>query len=202
MTLQGHSRIKNNIDFATHEGQGYLKVAAVNILRAFGRQVSEPGLEKTPERFAKAFLENSEEDQSPEELVTSALFEEKYDGMLVENNITFYSLCEHHLLPFFGTSTVAYIPDGKIVGLSKIPRLIRLVALGPNVQERITDVVADVLMNVAAPKGVGVILKANHLCMASRGVRSEDTQTITSAVRGLFKAAGTARQEFLELARR
>jgi GTP cyclohydrolase IA len=176
-----------------------LEEAGKMILSAFGRSTDERGLERTPERFANFFLEENNED--PAEILRTGLFKEDSSDMVVQNGITFYSLCEHHLAPFFGTATVGYIPTENVIGLSKLTRLVRVVALGPNVQERITTRVADYIEEVAQAKAVGVILKAHHLCMSARGVKAESAETRTSAIRGIFKEPGSsARAEFLRLA--
>ena len=176
----------------------YLAGAAGLILKAFGRDPEEPALVKTPQRFADFYTQDNSVD--PARLLESAIFEDDGSGMVVVNGISFYSLCEHHLVPFFGTATIAYLPDGKLVGLSKLPRLLRAVAQGPNLQERITTKVADLMVEVLAPKGVGVVLRATHLCMAARGVRTEQALTVTSEVRGVLMESGaSARQEFLRL---
>ena len=176
----------------------HLEAAAESILHAFRRTIDEPGLERTPARFADYYTQDNS--LEPEELLKSALFEEESSGMVVLNGLSFYSLCEHHLVPFFGTATIAYLPTGKLLGLSKFVRVLRAVAQGPNLQERITKKVADLIEEVLEPAGVGVILRATHLCMAARGVRAEQALTVTSEVRGVIKDAGTsARQEFLRL---
>ena len=176
----------------------HLEAAAESILHAFGRTVEEVGLERTPQRFADYYTQDNSVE--PEELLTSAIFEEESYGMVVLNGIGFYSLCEHHLVPFFGTATIAYLPKGKLVGLSKLPRLLRAVAQGPNLQERITAKVADLIDRILEPAGVGVVLRATHLCMAARGVRTEQALTVTSEVRGVLRdASASARQEFLRL---
>ncbi len=175
-----------------------LKESAFLLLRAFGAE-DNSGLERTPERFADIFLQDLEED--PKELLERSIIKgEGYSGMVVENYISFVSLCEHHLLPFYGLGTIAYIPDKKIVGLSKLPRLLKRIATGPNLQERITEKVAEVMLEVLKPKAVGVVLTATHLCVKARGVRLEKAETTTSVVKGLFlKKGATARAEFLSL---
>jgi GTP cyclohydrolase I len=176
-----------------------LRDAATYVLRAFGKG-EEPFLARTPERFANYFLEESN-GTTPRELLEGALIEgESYKGMVIEQGLAFHSLCEHHLLPFFGTADIAYIPNEKLVGLSKIPRLLRLIAAGPNLQERIAQGVADALEEILSPKGVAVVLRATHLCMVARGVRAESSRTITPVLTGVFLTPGsTARLEFLSL---
>ncbi len=155
------------------------------------------GLQKTPERFARYLKEFT----SPPAFTLTVFEGEGYDEMVVQDNIMFYSLCEHHLLPFFGTATIAYIPNKKIVGLSKLARVLEHFSRRLQNQERITAQVADYLDEVISPKGVGVILSARHLCMEMRGVSKPGTQTSTSALRGLFKSNPQTRAEFLNIAR-
>lgn len=158
------------------------------------------GLAETPARVAKAWVEWTRGyHQDPREVLKA--FEdgaERYDEMVVVHKIPFYSTCEHHLAPFFGTARIGYIPDGRVVGLSKLPRLLDVFARRLQVQERITTQVADALMDVLMPKGVGVVLTARHLCMESRGVCKQGAETTTCALRGVFKD-GTVRAEFLSL---
>jgi len=132
-------------------------------------------------------------------VVNGALFTVNFDEMVVVKNIEFFSLCEHHLLPFFGRAHVAYLPNGKIVGLSKIPRVVEVFARRLQVQERLTDQVADALMRVLQPQGVGVVIEAFHLCMMMRGVEKQNSKTVTSALRGAFREDAKTRDEFLRL---
>jgi GTP cyclohydrolase I len=131
--------------------------------------------------------------------MNGAVFEEPHDSMILVRDVELYSLCEHHLLPFFGKTHVAYIPEGRILGLSKIPRLVDVFARRLQIQERLTDQVADALMDVLQPRGVGVVIEAYHLCMMMRGVEKQHSKTVTSALRGVF-LEGTTRDEFLRLA--
>jgi len=135
-----------------------------------------------------------------EDVVGGAMFDEAHDGMVLVRDIELYSLCEHHLLPFYGKAHVAYLPDGRIVGLSKIPRLVDLFARRLQVQERLTDQIADALMEVLDPQGVGVVIEANHLCMMMRGVEKQHSKAVTSALRGRFRDDARTRNEFLRLA--
>ena len=132
--------------------------------------------------------------------IGDALFEESHENMVLVRDIEVYSLCEHHLLPFFGKAHVAYIPDGRIVGLSKLPRVVEVFARRLQVQERLTEQIADALQQVLAPRGVGVVVEAVHLCMMMRGVEKQNSSTITSALRGTFRDDAKTRDEFLRLA--
>ena len=170
-------------------------------LALLGEDPEREGLVKTPERVASAmaFLTRGYS-MSLEDVVGDALFEEEHENMVMVRDIELYSLCEHHLLPFFGKAHVAYLPNGRLVGLSKIPRVIEVFARRLQVQERLTDQVADALMDVLDPRGVGVVIEAYHLCMMMRGVEKQNSKTLTSAVRGLFRSDQRTREEFLTLA--
>jgi GTP cyclohydrolase I len=169
------------------------------ILRLAGEDPDREGLVKTPERAAKAlhFLTQGYR-QNPEAILRSALFEQKYSEMVVVKDIELYSLCEHHLLPFFGKAHVAYIPNGKIVGLSKIPRVVDAFARRLQVQEKLTVEIRDCLQNALQPLGVAVVIEARHLCMQMRGVQKQNSITTTSAFTGEFEKEAT-RKEFLNL---
>jgi len=169
------------------------------MLNEIGEDPNREGLLKTPERVAKAyeFLTKGYH-QNVDEVINGAIFEEKYDEMVIVKDIDFYSMCEHHMLPFFGKMHVAYIPDGKIVGLSKIPRIIDMFSRRLQVQERLTQQVADVLQEKLNPKGVAVVAEGYHMCMMMRGVQKQNSVTTTSAVHGAFRAEKT-RLEFLNL---
>jgi GTP cyclohydrolase I len=173
------------------------------ILRALGEDPARPGLVRTPERVERAlrFLTRGYAEEA-RDVIGSALFRESHDNMVVVRDIEFYSLCEHHMLPFFGRAHVAYIPDGRIVGLSKMARVVDVFARRLQVQERMTDQIADALVESLAPKGVGVVLEAAHFCMMMRGVEKQDSKTITSALRGSFRDDGRTREEFLRLVHR
>ena len=138
--------------------------------------------------------------QTVEEVIGTALFEEEHDSMVIVRDIEVYSLCEHHLLPFFGKAHIAYIPDDKIIGLSKLPRIVDVFARRLQVQERLTEEIAQAIEDVLQPQGVGVVIEAVHLCMMMRGVEKQNSKTITSAVRGLFRRDHRTREEFLRLA--
>jgi len=169
------------------------------ILSDLGEDTHREGLVKTPERAAKAihFL-TSGYNQDPGAVIRSALFHESYNEMVIVKDIELYSLCEHHILPFFGKAHVAYIPNGKIVGLSKIPRVIDIFARRLQVQERLTHEIVDCLQKELEPQGVAVVIEARHMCMMMRGVQKQNSITTTSAFTGQFEH-GTTRSEFLRL---
>jgi GTP cyclohydrolase I len=169
------------------------------ILTEIGEDTEREGLIRTPERVAKAykFLTKGYK-QNVDEVINGAIFEEKYDEMVIVKDIDFYSMCEHHMLPFYGKIHVAYIPNGKIVGLSKIPRLVEMFARRLQVQERLTQQIADVLQEKLQPKGVAVVAEGYHMCMMMRGIEKQNSITTTSAVHGAFRAEKT-RLEFLSL---
>ncbi len=171
-----------------------------SILTAIGEDPNRRGLQRTPERVEQAlrFLTRGY-DQDPAQVIGSALFEEPHDNMVLVRDIEFYSLCEHHMLPFYGKAHVAYIPNGRIVGLSKMARVVEVFARRLQVQERMTDQVADALVDALQPRGVGVVIEAAHFCMMMRGVEKQDSKTITSALRGAFRDDGRTREEFLRL---
>lgn len=174
-----------------------------NLLEEIGEDPKRDGLLKTPERCAKAIVElTSGYKADIDAIINGALFDVEYNEMVLVKNITFYSLCEHHLLPFFGKAHVAYLPGKKVLGLSKIPRLVQAFARRLQVQERLTKDLAETLMSRLAPAGVGVIIEARHFCMEMRGIRSPESPTVTSAMLGAFKDDARTRQEFLELIRK
>ncbi|MCF6270664.1 MAG: GTP cyclohydrolase I FolE [Melioribacteraceae bacterium] len=169
------------------------------ILTEIGEDPEREGLLKTPERVAKAYKYLTKGyHQDVDNILNDAIFEEKYDEMVIVKDIDFYSMCEHHMLPFFGKIHIAYIPNGKIVGLSKIPRLVDMFARRLQVQERLTREIADVLQEKLQPKGVAVVAEGYHMCMMMRGVQKQNSTTTTSAVHGAFRAEKT-RMEFLNL---
>jgi len=173
------------------------------ILAQLGDDPSRQGLRHTPERFEKALRHlTSGYHQDIKKLLNGALFDVQYDEMVIVRDIELFSLCEHHLLPFFGTCHVAYLPNRKVVGLSKIPRLVNMFARRLQVQERLTSQIAHALMEHLEPRGVGVVIEARHLCMAMRGVEKQHSQTVTSAMLGEFRENARARTEFLALIRR
>ncbi|HTC34062.1 MAG TPA: GTP cyclohydrolase I FolE [Bryobacteraceae bacterium] len=173
------------------------------LLLKVGEDPSRPGLVRTPQRADKAlrFL-TSGYDTDVQSIVNGALFDEKCDEMVVVKDIEFYSMCEHHLLPFFGTMHVAYLPNKQVIGLSKIPRIVDMFARRLQLQERLTHQVAETLQDVLKPKGVGVICEARHFCMMMRGVEKQHSGTVTSAMLGAFRERKASRDEFLSLVSR
>ncbi|MEN8184594.1 MAG: GTP cyclohydrolase I FolE [Myxococcota bacterium] len=172
------------------------------ILREIGEDAQRDGLERTPARVAKAYrflTQGYAED--PVALLNGALFDVSYDEMVLVKDIGFYSLCEHHMLPFFGRIHVAYIPNGKVVGLSKIPRLVGMFARRLQVQERLTMQIAEIIEKVLAPRGVAVVAESIHLCMMMRGVEQQNAFAITSSLKGEFQSDPKTRSEFMELIR-
>jgi len=170
-------------------------------LELVGEDPDREGLLKTPQRVANSLTFLTEGySSSAEEVVGKGIFKEEHDNMIMVRDIELYSLCEHHMLPFFGKAHVAYIPNGKIVGLSKIPRIVDVYARRLQVQERLTEEIADGLCRVVNPSGVGVVIEAFHLCMMMRGVQKQNSKTITSALRGAFREDPKTRDEFLRLA--
>ena len=171
-----------------------------DLLKEVGEDPYREGLRATPERVERAlrFL-TSGYGQDVAEVLNGAIFTQAYDEMVLVKDIELYSLCEHHLLPFFGKCHVAYIPNGKIVGLSKIPRLVEVFARRLQVQERLTCQIADALMEVLQPQGVGVVIEAFHLCMMMRGVEKQQSRAVTSAMRGAFREQLATRTELMQL---
>jgi GTP cyclohydrolase I len=170
-------------------------------LGLLGEDVDRAGLLKTPNRVAESMLwltRGYEMDVAA--VIGDAVFEEKHDSMVMVRDIELYSLCEHHMLPFFGKAHIAYIPDRRIVGLSKLPRIVEVFARRLQVQERLTEQIAGAIQDVLKPLGVGVVIEAYHLCMMMRGVEKQNSKTITSALRGSFRDDAKTREEFLRLA--
>ena len=176
-----------------------VQAAVQRILQAVGEDPERDGLKRTPERVARMYGELLAGYQTdPATMVNDAIFEVKYDEMVIVRDIEFYSLCEHHMLPFMGRVHVAYLPDGKIVGLSKIPRIVDLFARRLQVQERMTRQIADFIRDLLHPQGVAVVVEALHLCMMMRGVQKHNARMTTSAMHGAFRSNLATRQEFLD----
>lgn len=177
-----------------------LETLAKDLLVLMGENPARQGLIRTPQRVAKSWQDlTSGYKVNVDQLINRALFDEAYSEMVVVRDISFYSLCEHHLLPFFGVCHVAYIPNGKIIGLSKIPKLVKAFSRRLQVQERLTNEIANILMTKVAPLGVGVVMEARHMCMEMRGAESINSPTVTSSMLGLFRTDGRTRDEFLAL---
>ena len=171
------------------------------ILSRLGEDPSRQGLLATPSRVEKSLASLTKGyDEDPTQILRGALFDEDYDEMVIVKDIEMFSLCEHHMLPFFGKVHVAYIPKGKVIGLSKIPRLVEVFARRLQVQERLTRQIADAIQNAIQPQGVGVVIEARHLCMMMRGIEKQHSSTVTSAMVGCFREKET-RSEFLSLVR-
>lgn len=176
-----------------------IQTAVTNMLKAFGENPTRKGLLRTPERVARMYTELlSGYLVDPHKIVNDALFEVTYDEMVIVRDIEFYSLCEHHMLPFMGRAHVAYLPSGKVVGLSKIPRIVDVFAHRLQVQERMTRQIADFINEALMPKGVAVVVEALHLCTMMRGVKKQNARMTTSAVHGAFRKNLATRQEFLD----
>jgi len=177
-----------------------IEESVITILNEIGEDYNREGLEKTPHRVAKSyeFLTNGYK-QDIEEVLNGAIFTEKYDEMVLVKNIDFYSLCEHHMLPFYGKVHLAYIPNGKIVGLSKIPRIVDVFSRRLQVQERMTQQISDTINKYLEPQGVAVVSEAFHMCMMMRGVQKQNSSATASAMHGIFKDDARTRTEFLNL---
>ncbi|MET6990488.1 GTP cyclohydrolase I FolE [Sediminicola arcticus] len=183
-----------NVEITSEVEDGYSR-----IIEEIGEDVTREGLIKTPERAAKAMLFLTQGyKQDAEEILLGAMFKEDYDDMVIIKDIELYSLCEHHMLPFFGKAHIAYIPNGHIVGLSKIPRIVDVFARRLQVQERLTHDILECINRTLKPKGVAVVIEASHMCMMMRGVQKQNSVTTTSGFRGQFEKQET-RNEFLKL---
>ncbi len=182
-----------NIDYEA------VRKAVTETLKAVGENPQREGLENTPDRVARMYAELlSGYSADPEKIVNGALFNINYDEMVLVRDIEFYSLCEHHMLPFLGRAHVAYLPKGKVIGLSKIPRIVDMYARRLQVQERMTRQIADLLQELLESQGVAVVVEAVHMCSMIRGVKKHDARMTTSAMHGAFRANLATRQEFLE----
>ncbi len=180
--------------------QKNLEKAVEDILVNIGENPQREGLLKTPERVAKSFkFLTKGYEQDPKEILNKALFSTTNDEMVLVRDIEFYSLCEHHILPIIGRVHVAYIPNGKVVGLSKIPRVVEVFARRLQIQEQLTEQIADAINEAIEPKGVAVVVHARHMCMEMRGVEKINSTTVSSALRGLFKSDLRTRNEFFNL---
>ena len=189
------SKKDNNMDLEK------IKKAVTLLLEGIGEDPGRPGLLKTPERVAKMYEEifSGLETKKDSEEILNPIEGESHDEMVLLKDIPFYSVCEHHLLPFFGRAHIAYIPDGRIVGLSDLAKALEYFAKRPQVQERLTSQLADMIMSAIKPKGAMVIIDAEHLCMNMRGIKKPGSRTVTSAVRGIFRSRATTREEMLAL---
>ena len=177
-----------------------IEAAIAAILREIGEDPRREGLQRTPARVARMYDElTAGYKVDSQTLINGAVFQVDYDEMVIVRDIDFYSLCEHHMLPFYGRAHVAYIPNGRVIGLSKIPRIVEMFARRLQVQERLTVEIADFLNTAIQPRGVAVVAEAVHMCSVMRGVRKENASMITSAMRGVFRNSSKTRAEFLEL---
>ena len=185
--------ISDRIDIAS------VRKLIFDLLGAVGEDPTREGLQNTPDRVARMYTELlSGYSMDPEKIINGALFHINYDEMVLVRDIEFYSLCEHHMLPFIGRAHVAYLPAGKVIGLSKIPRIVDMYARRLQVQERMTRQIADLLQTTLEPQGVAVVVEGMHLCSMMRGVKKHDARMTTSAMHGAFRANLATRQEFLE----
>ena len=185
------------LDIAGQDCTGDIECAVRDILDAIGEDVEREGLQRTPERVARMYEElTAGYHVDPVRLINEAVFDVEYDEMVIVRNIDYYSLCEHHMLPFWGQAHVAYIPNGKVIGLSKIPRIVEMFARRLQVQERMTQEIAEFLQDTLQPKGVAVVCEGLHMCAAMRGVKKANARMVTSAMLGNFKTNQSTRTEF------
>lgn len=186
------------VDVEAQECTADIEVAVRAILQAIGEDVNRQGLQRTPERVARAYLElTAGYHVDPVKLINDAIFDVNYDEMVIVRDIDYWSLCEHHLLPFYGHCHVGYIPDGKVIGLSKIPRIVEMFARRLQIQEQMTQQIAAFLQEALQPLGVAVVCEGMHLCAAMRGVKKANARMVTSAMLGIFKRNQATREEFL-----
>src|ERR1051326_2072518 len=193
--------MKSTTDVSTITSASFEELVREMIVR-LGEDPRREGLERTPDRVHRALVQLTKGyKEDAEAILRGALFSVSYDEMVIVKDIEMFSLCEHHLLPFFGKVHVAYIPNGKVIGLSKLPRLVEVFARRLQVQERLTTQIAETIQNAIEPQGVGVVIEARHLCMMMRGVEKQHSATVTSAMLGAFRNEENTRQEFLSLLR-
>ena len=197
----GHTHVTPTLAVPTLTDASTQEIYA-ELLTRIGEDPTRDGLLRTPERVEKSmdFLTQGYT-QSIEEVLHDALFDVDYDEMVMVRDIEFYSMCEHHMLPFFGKAHIAYVPHGKVVGLSKLPRIVDVFARRLQVQERLTQEISEAIEKAIHPQGVGVVIEAQHLCMMMRGVEKQSSLTVTSSMRGVFKTQLQTREEFLSLVR-
>jgi GTP cyclohydrolase I len=185
--------------YSEHVDIAAAKQIIFDLLKAIGEDPERDGLKNTPDRVARMYTELlSGYNADPERIINGALFDISYDEMVLVRDIEFYSLCEHHMLPFIGRAHVAYLPAGKVIGLSKIPRIVDMYARRLQIQERMTRQIADLLQTTLKPQGVAVVIEGMHLCSMMRGVKKHDARMTTSAMHGAFRANLATRQEFLD----
>jgi GTP cyclohydrolase I len=201
--ISGIRRVTTSTERTAEQQPQELDALIREVLVCLGEDPDRPGLQRTPERIAKAlsFLTSGYK-QTVEEAVEGAIFPDDCNEMVIVKDVEFYSQCEHHMLPFFGRVHVGYVPDGKIIGLSKIARIVDVFARRLQIQERMTGQIADGLMDILAPRGVGVVVEASHFCMMMRGVQKQNSSTLSSAMRGIFHEDARTRMEFMDLIRR
>jgi len=193
-------QIKPNGNHRTDEKKAEIENAISTLLENIGEKPNRQGLQRTPERVARMYDElTSGYHADPAKLINGALFDVDYDEMVLVKDIEFYSLCEHHMLPFYGTAHVAYIPRGQVIGLSKIPRIVEMFARRLQVQERMTQQIAEFLDQVLEPKGVAIIVEGAHMCSIMRGVKKANASMVTSTLLGEFKSNSLIRKEFMML---
>ena len=197
--LEEMFQISSNGDHKDNEQKAAIESAVISLLENIGENPNRQGLQRTPERVARMYDElTAGYHTDPIKLINGALFDVDYSEMVVVKDIEFHSLCEHHMLPFFGRAHVAYIPNGQVVGLSKIPRIVEMFARRLQVQERMTQQIAEFLDQVLEPQGVAVVIEGAHMCSIMRGVKKAEASMVTSALLGLFKSDNTIRREFMQ----
>jgi GTP cyclohydrolase I len=190
--------LSSNSNQPTWLNQGNIEVAVYNILSNIGENPEREGLLNTPNRVARMYHELTSGYQiDPVKMINGAVFNVDYDEMVVVKDIDFYSMCEHHMLPFYGKAHVAYIPDGKVIGLSKIPRIVEMFARRLQIQEQMTSQIANFIQETLAPQGVAVVVEGAHMCAMMRGVKKDNTKMVTSKMLGCFKENDKTRAEFM-----